>query len=60
MSRCEQCPLRAYSEKNPKRLISRIWKWHTGWCPGWKGYLRELEGSAEAERPAEKSPAAVR
>ncbi len=43
MSRCEQCPFRGYAEKNPDKLISRIWKWHTGWCPGWKKYKNETE-----------------
>jgi hypothetical protein len=18
--------------------MSRLWRWHTGWCPGWKAY----------------------
>ncbi|MBP7736441.1 MAG: hypothetical protein KA369_10755 [Spirochaetes bacterium] len=45
MSKCEHCKFRNYSEKNPEKLISRIWKWHTTWCPGWKKYQRELRKS---------------
>jgi hypothetical protein len=28
--------------------MSRLWKWHTGWCPGWKAYQAHLatQGSA--------------
>jgi hypothetical protein len=43
-SSCHTCGLRARAEKNPKSLIARLWCWHTGWCPGWKGYVKELEG----------------
>lgn len=40
--RCETCSMRAKAEANPKAFLSRIWKWHTGWCPGWKAYQRSL------------------
>ena len=42
MARCETCKLRAKYDKNPKSLIGRFWKWHIGWCPGWKSYLKSL------------------
>ena len=42
MSNCEKCRLRARYDKNPRSLLGRIWKWHIGWCPGWKGYLKSL------------------
>jgi hypothetical protein len=29
-------------DKNPNTLISKIWKWHLTWCPGWKSYLKHL------------------
>jgi hypothetical protein len=48
--RCEACALRARAEANPKSLISCIWKWHIGWCPGWKAYQAHL-----AELAADKS-----
>jgi len=41
-SSCATCVMRARAEKNPKSLLSRLWRWHTTWCPGWKAYQREL------------------
>lgn len=41
-SRCENCTLRKYAERKPESIISKIWKWHTTWCPGWKKYQQEL------------------
>jgi len=43
---CATCGLRKKAEANPKSIMSRLWKWHTGWCPGWKAYQKAL---AEAE-----------
>ncbi len=42
MSNCEKCKFRAKYDNNPRSILGRIWKWHIGWCPGWKGYLRSL------------------
>ena len=47
VSNCDQCKLRAKYDKNPKSLLGRLWKWHIGWCPGWKSYAKSL---SEAER----------
>jgi hypothetical protein len=41
-SRCATCPMRLNAEKNPQSLITRLWRWHTTWCPGWKAYQVEL------------------
>ena len=41
-SRCETCGWRVKAEKNPRAFLSRIWRWHTGWCPMWKAYQAEL------------------
>jgi len=41
-SNCEHCSLRARYERNPRSLLGRLWRWHTGWCPGWKRYLASL------------------
>jgi hypothetical protein len=27
-----------------KTLMSQLWRWHTGWRPGWKAYQAYLEG----------------
>jgi hypothetical protein len=43
-SNCHTCGLRARAEDKPTSLIARVWRWHTGWCPGWKAYVQELEG----------------
>jgi hypothetical protein len=42
-SRCHTCGLRARAEKRPSSLLSGVWRWHTGWCPGWNAYVKELE-----------------
>jgi len=42
MNRCEKCSFRARYDRHPRSLLGRLWKWHTGWCPGWKSYLRSL------------------
>ena len=48
---CGNCLLRRYAERKPDALISRLWRWHTTWCPGWKAYQRRL-----AEEKASKNP----
>jgi len=50
-SSCATCKGRAYAEAHPEKLLSRLWRWHTGWCPGWKAYQRELQ-ELEARRPS--------
>lgn len=39
---CVHCSIRAKYEKNPKSLIGRFWRWHIGFCPGWRGYINSL------------------
>lgn len=41
-ARCEECSMRKRAERKPNSLFDRVWRWHTGWCPGWKAYQREL------------------
>lgn len=48
---CETCRWRAYAEKKPRSLLAAIWRWHTGWCPGWKAYQRSL---VQIENKAER------
>ena len=40
--KCENCGLRRRAEKQPNSLLGRFWRWHTGWCPGWKAYQRAM------------------
>ena len=56
-SRCEDCPMRRRAERNPNSLLSRLWRWHTTWCPGWKAYQAEL-ARQRAEAEEMKQPAA--
>jgi hypothetical protein len=46
---CRKCPFRAKYDNNPKSLLGRIWRWHIGWCPGWKGYVTSLTDSERKE-----------
>ncbi|MHC4777171.1 MAG: hypothetical protein ACYTFG_01200 [Planctomycetota bacterium] len=39
---CEECGFRARYDDNPRSILGRIWRWHAGWCPGWKGYMSSL------------------
>ena len=50
---CSQCKLRAKYDKNPQTILARLWRWHIGWCPGWKKYMKsvpEEERAALAEK----------
>jgi len=42
MSLCENCKFRATYDNNPKSMLGRIWRWHIGFCPGWKKYFKSL------------------
>ena len=44
MSSCENCGFRAKYDNNPKSFPGRLGRWHIGFCPGWKKYLRSLLG----------------
>ncbi len=46
-ARCADCPMRKNAEANPKKFMSRVWRWHTTWCPGWKAYQKELAASGK-------------
>lgn len=44
---CDNCKFRAKYDNKPTSLLGRLWKWHIGWCPGWKSYLKSV---SEEER----------
>ena len=44
---CATCGMRKKAEANPKSLMARLWKWHTGWCPGWKAYQKALTEASQ-------------
>ena len=48
-ARCSNCSMRARYDRNPKSLIGRVWRWHTGFCPGWKSYMKGLADEERAE-----------
>ncbi|OGQ80648.1 MAG: hypothetical protein A2289_22120 [Deltaproteobacteria bacterium RIFOXYA12_FULL_58_15] len=39
---CAKCVWRAKYDDNPRSLIGRLWRFHTKFCPGWKGYIASL------------------
>ena len=39
---CRNCSFRAKYDNHPKSFLGRLWRWHAGWCPGWKAYLKSL------------------
>ncbi len=36
---CETCGFRRRYDEKPGSLLGRLWRWHIGWCPGWRSYL---------------------
>ncbi len=46
---CKNCSFRAKYDNNPKSFLVRLWRWHSGWCPGWKSYKKSLTGSERTE-----------
>ena len=53
IQRCSNCKFRGKYDNNPKSLLGRLWRWHAGWCPGWKAYMKSLP-DAERMKLAEK------
>jgi hypothetical protein len=39
---CSHCGFRARYDNNPGSLLGRLWRWHAGWCPGWRKYMESL------------------
>jgi len=50
--KCEDCGIRRRAEARPNSWLARIWRWHTGWCPGWKSYQRwQVEQAQQQNTP---------
>lgn len=49
---CQKCLLRGRYDKNPRSWLGRWWRWHAGWCPGWKSYLNSLPEQERRELAA--------
>ena len=45
--KCANCPMRLKAEEKPNSLVARFWRWHTGWCPGWKAIRSTLAEKGE-------------
>lgn len=43
---CNTCKIRKAYDQNPTSMIGRFWRWHIGFCLGWKMYLK---GRSEEE-----------
>ncbi|UCF89527.1 MAG: hypothetical protein JSV70_04645 [bacterium] len=48
-SRCENCAFRARYDNYPDSLLGRLWRWHAGWCPGFKSYITALPDGQRME-----------
>ena len=48
-SKCASCSMKSRYDKKPDSIISKIWKWHLTWCPGWRAYLKSLPENEKNE-----------
>jgi hypothetical protein len=39
---CATCKFREKYDRDPKSFLGRLWRWHAGWCPGFRSYVRSL------------------
>jgi hypothetical protein len=39
---CEACAFRKKYDNGPTSFLGRLWRWHAGFCPGWKSYMNSL------------------
>lgn len=46
---CENCTMRAKYDAKPKSFAGRFWRWHIGFCPGWKAYMQSLDTGKKLE-----------
>lgn len=44
---CEDCGWRKRAEARPDSWIAKLWRWHTGWCPGWKAYQASFKAKSD-------------
>jgi hypothetical protein len=46
---CASCPARKRYDDNPRSLLGRLWRWHTGFCPGFRKYITSLPDEERRE-----------
>ncbi len=52
---CAECKWRAQAQRKPNSMLGRLWRWHTGWCPGWRRYQAHLASQTpDPSRAAER------
>ena len=39
---CRDCGFRKKYDGDPRSFLGRLWRWHAGWCPGWKKFMASL------------------
>ncbi len=50
---CANCDFRKKYDDDPRSFLGWLWRFHAGFCPGWKAYITSLpddERIALAER----------
>jgi hypothetical protein len=47
--RCADCEFRAKYDNRPTSVLGRMWRWHAGWCPGWRQYMESLPAEGRIE-----------
>jgi hypothetical protein len=45
---CAECKWRAQAQRKPNSMLARLWRWHTGWCPGWRRYQAQLAARGQS------------
>ncbi len=50
---CGNCGFRGKYDNNPTSFLGKVWRWHAGWCPGWKKHITSLSNE-ERIKLAEK------
>ena len=48
-SNCASCKFRAKYDNHPRSFLGKLWRWHAGWCPGWKSYMTSLSPEEREE-----------
>jgi len=52
---CSHCAWRAKYDAAPRSFLGRIWRWHIGFCPGWKAFLASQSEEERAKLTAQYS-----
>jgi len=46
---CASCPARKRYDDRPRSFLGRLWRWHAGWCPGFRKYITSLPDEERRE-----------